>query len=366
VDARDKRGHDGWGWFAYVPAIYVFEIAARKAWMPAPSAGMTECRRDSCNNYSTARDPQQAAGRPSGPSESQRQPSAPNRIPSGVARLLQHFGEGWDNELSTAVQGAARGKRGVTDMTIKALLLATASTVALTGAALAADIPMRKAPPPPLAYPAAVWTGGYIGGHVGVARLNASCTQPSESYNYYGSCMSDQGGASQVNSDTGFTAGVQIGYDIQSGSFVYGVAADWTFTDLDRSQVTYGSYPNTLRTAVDWLASFRGRMGLAVDNTLVYITAGLAAGRVIGENWETISADESNQGSYGNLQKTKIGWVAGLGVEHKFGRNWSVKGEFLYYDLGRDTGKTRSGSYSYATEYHFEVLTARVGVNYRW
>jgi outer membrane immunogenic protein len=251
-------------------------------------------------------------------------------------------------------------------MTIKALLLATASTVALTGGALAADIQMKspqmKSPIASLAPPA--WTGGYIGGHIGIARLNSSCTQPVESYGFYGSCMNyDNGGASQVNTDTAFTAGVQAGYDWQSGTFVYGVVADWSYTGLDRSQVTYFSSPSTFRAAVDWLASFRGRMGLAVDQTLVYITAGVAAGRVIGEN--LVPTDGGN-GNYGNLKKTKVGWVAGLGVEHKFSRNWSFMGEFLYYDLGRDTGRSSSGSTNYATEYHYEVLTARVGLNYRW
>ena len=50
----------------------------------------------------------------------------------------------------------------------KKLLLSTAAVVAMSGAALAADLPTTKGPPlytpPP---PIFTWTGAYIGGQVG-------------------------------------------------------------------------------------------------------------------------------------------------------------------------------------------------------
>jgi len=245
---------------------------------------------------------------------------------------------------------------------MKKALLATTCMVALTGAAGAADLPLKAAAP--VAIPMTNWTGPYIGGHVGVARLNSSCNQAVTNYGYYGQCTQYYGGASSVLSDTGLTAGVEIGYDWQDRYFVYGVAADWTWTDLDRSQVAYHSSPTTFRAKVDWLASFRGRAGLAVDNTLVYITGGVALGHVKGEN---LVPSDFGPGSYGSLSKTKVGWVAGLGVEHRFGRNWSAKAEFLYYDLGRATGSAPSyGGTTYNTEFHYEVMTARLGLNYRF
>ena len=33
--------------------------------------------------------------------------------------------------------------------------------------------------------------------------------------------------------------------------------------------------------------------------------------------------------------ETKLGWAAGLGIEHAFARNWSAKLEYLYVCLGR-------------------------------
>lgn len=247
---------------------------------------------------------------------------------------------------------------------MKKYLLTTTCLLALTGVASAADLPVKAAPYAPI--PVVNWTGGYIGGHIGVARLNTFGTQILPSYGFYGACTQYYGQASCATSDTGIAGGVEIGYDWQNGRFVYGVAADWTWTDLDHSTTNY-SGSATFRAKVDWLASFRGRMGLAVDDTMVYITGGLALGHLKSSNfWGGTDCTPSCTGDYGSLSKTKVGWVAGLGVEHKFSRNWSVKAELLYYDLGHETGSNTQNGYTYATDYSHEIFVGRVGVNYRF
>ena len=89
-------------------------------------------------------------------------------------------------------------------------------------------------------------------------------------------------------------------------------------------------------------------MGLAVDNTLVYLTGGVALGEV-----KSYTTGVANAGclNYGAMNDTKVGWVAGGGVEHKFNRNWAFKGEALYYDLGHQsaTGTPCSGCTSEPT-----------------
>ena len=102
----------------------------------------------------------------------------------------------------------------------------------------------------------------------------------------------------------------EIGYDWQDSSFVYGVVADWTWTDLDQKTVA-GSY--VFKAKIDWLASFRGRMGLAVDRTLVYITGGLALAQVKSSSGLTYAGGTGTADGYGALNKTKVGWVAGGG-----------------------------------------------------
>src|SRR5271166_2839736 len=137
-------------------------------------------------------------------------------------------------------------------------LLASAAVVALSGTAYAADMgPPLKAPPPaPIPY--SNWQGFYVGGNVGVARMNSSCTQTTGELFASGCSAGFNGTTSTSLSATGVAAGAQVGYDWQDRYFVYGVAADWSWTNLkhtiNRSFGLYGA-----QAKVDWLASFRGR-----------------------------------------------------------------------------------------------------------
>ena len=57
----------------------------------------------------------------------------------------------------------------------KILLTAMALTAVASGSAIAADLP-RKAPPPVMVAPVSTWTGCYIGGNVGWARVKTEVT----------------------------------------------------------------------------------------------------------------------------------------------------------------------------------------------
>jgi outer membrane immunogenic protein len=260
-------------------------------------------------------------------------------------------------------------------------LLATAAVAALGGSAYAADMGLPLKAPPPAPIPYTSWQGFYIGGLVGAGRLNETASPSSAKT---GSGGADSGFIHSRNgvcggggyaapgtcstAATGAIAGVEIGYDWQDRYFVYGVAADWTWTGLKHtfnSTNTTGTTHYTHQAKVDWLASFRGRMGLAVDSTLVYFTGGLALGE-LKSSLQTIDDSGANP-SWGQLSKVQVGWVAGLGVEHKFNQNWSIKAEALYYDLGRATatGDTKSGT-TYTTEFTHEVIVGRVGLAYHF
>ena len=246
---------------------------------------------------------------------------------------------------------------------MRKLLLTTTALVALSGGtAIAADLPSKVAPVvAPIPY--ANWTGPWVAGLVGGARMNATATNTGSS-NFGNPCGHYNAACS--TSATGAVAGVEVGYDWQDRSFVYGVAADWTWTGLKRTNSrASGLSVFTHQAKIDWLASFRGRMGLAVDNTLVYLTGGVALGEVKSYTQRC----DANAGclNYGALSETKVGWVAGGGVEHKFNRNWAFKGEALYYDLGRSsaTGTPCAGC-QVGTDFTHEVIVGRVGLVYRW
>jgi outer membrane immunogenic protein len=254
---------------------------------------------------------------------------------------------------------------------IRTQLLATAAVVTLSGAAYAADMghPLKAPPPAPIPYVG--WQGFYVGGAIGAARLNTTATDTAITDSAAVCTDNFRAIASCSTSATGFTAGAQVGYDWQSRYFVYGVVADWTWTGLkhtvSRSRPNSGNTCLPFMTAkVDWLATFRGRMGLAVDDTLVYVTGGLALGHLKSSVGNQV-CDSFNLCLTG-VSTTRAGWVAGAGAEHKLTQNWSVFGEFLYYDFGHASASSTSlnGSNSYATEFTHEIFQGKIGLNYRF
>lgn len=238
-------------------------------------------------------------------------------------------------------------------------LLATACGVAMTGSAFAADLPMKSAPMP-TAVPYADWTGAYIGLHAGVGSSTSTCgdTGPS-TYTGCANYDSSYGASTFLAKDTNFVGGVQAGYDWQNRNFVYGVAADWSWTNL-KGNISGGSGSLSYESKVNWLASFRGRMGLAIDSTMVYVTGGLALG---GVKDTTMVGTTSYSHESSN---TMVGWVAGAGVEHRFDPHWSLVGEFLHYDLGSYTDNWITDGSTYNHKFTHVIDVGRVGVNYRF
>ena len=93
---------------------------------------------------------------------------------------------------------------------------------------------------------------------------------------------------------------------------------------------------------VRWVATLRGRAGLAFDATLVDITGGLAFGGV--DN--SLIANIDDGGLTGSFidGKTRLGWTAGVGVEHMFAPHWTLRGEWRYVDLGTHGAQCANGN----------------------
>jgi outer membrane immunogenic protein len=254
--------------------------------------------------------------------------------------------------------------------------LATVSSVALAGAAAAADLPARQVMKAPVPVPVLTWDGFYIGLNVGAARHDWSFTD--RNFWFANSGVSPL--QTWTSSKTGATGGVQVGYNWQSGTFVYGFEADLNWLGLKKEQVfglpsfIAGGFPaQAAATAqVDWLATFRGRVGLtSLNPTLVYVTGGLAiAGSK--NRWGGGYASFNQLGNPIGCgcdfvdDKTRFGWTAGFGVEHMVNRNWSFKAEVLYVDLGTRTKSATVPDGTYTSEFSNSLITARVGANYRW
>jgi len=107
---------------------------------------------------------------------------------------------------------------------------------------------------------------------------------------------------------------------------------------------------------------------VAVNNWLLYGTGGLAYADV--RHAVTTSFAAGGGGVLrGASSDTRFGWTAGAGFEWGFVTNWSLKAEYLYYDLG-DTTVTALDpafpAFPAPTTFENKGHIGRVGINYRF
>ena len=120
----------------------------------------------------------------------------------------------------------------------KKLLLTTAATALLAGAASAADLPRRAAPPVFVPVPVFTWTGAYFGINAGYGFDAGS---DSNRYNLPTGSVLNSGSTNGVlsvpggNTNEGFVGGGQVGYNYQftpGSGLVVGLEADAQYTDF--------------------------------------------------------------------------------------------------------------------------------------
>jgi outer membrane immunogenic protein len=114
---------------------------------------------------------------------------------------------------------------------MKKLLLSTVGLVALSGSAMAADLPVQhyKAPPAPVIAPIYDWSGFYIGANGGWGE-SRNCLDATSlaGLDVSDGCVSRSGGL----------VGGQFGYRWQSAQFVFGVEAQGDWANLSGSHVS--------------------------------------------------------------------------------------------------------------------------------
>lgn len=226
-----------------------------------------------------------------------------------------------------------------------------------SGAALAADMPL-KAPPPAKPYN---WYGFYIGGIAGYA-WGADPIDLS-----YGSGFPPGLPATEAGNSRGFMGGVEYGTNYQFGRWVLGTESDYSFADVTSSQTTSaGGFTNFGSEKLSSFSTTRGRVGYTLrDDLLLFGAAGLADGTV---KTSVASLDSSCPPCFvGSKSKTLWGWTAGAGIEYANGP-WSMKVEYLHYDLG-DLNLTLSdptGTISTSTRFAGDIVRAGVNYHFTW
>jgi outer membrane immunogenic protein len=139
-------------------------------------------------------------------------------------------------------------------------------------------------------------------------------------------------------SESGFVGGGQIGYNFQWRWLVVGPEIDLGYMNLNGRGAETGTERNPAygESDSDFYATFRGRIGVALDCWLFYATGG-----GIGVNYYTRYAypDYPNPplSFFAHRQDFDLGYTVGGGIERKIGCRWSIKVEYLYFNLDAQT-----------------------------
>jgi len=229
---------------------------------------------------------------------------------------------------------------------MKKLLIATAALAAsITASAHAADLPATKAPPEPP--PPPTWTGFYLGVNAGYDWSITNTIQQTYLETLPGgfatqSALGNIPGLQSVKTHE-FIGGGQVGWNYQWGRrLLIGLEAD--IQGLTGGAGTANLVSTNSATSFfkgqGTVGTVRGRLGYLINPALLlYGTGGLAYGQgTVSANyfgiWTLAPKNVVNVQLNDYQTSTLTGFTIGGGAEWEFLPRWSVKAEYLYYNLG--------------------------------
>jgi outer membrane immunogenic protein len=232
------------------------------------------------------------------------------------------------------------------------------------------------------------WGGFYVGANLGgtTNRTNAQTSTVYSDDGYFNSTSVpaiNSTGNQNLNANA-FVGGGQVGYNAQVSRIVLGVEADFDSLSTSTSATGTTVYPCCAPTtftvtqaiSTSWMATQRGRLGLALTHRLlVFGTGGAAETNLKYASLFTDTYASANESA--SVSTTKTGWVAGGGVDFKLSHHLSVRPEYLYADFGTvsSAGTVLTTQYEGTYQWpenpftHTASLTSsiyRFGINYRF
>ncbi len=215
--------------------------------------------------------------------------------------------------------------------------LITLLAVAMVGTAAQAQAP--------------TWTGFKAGITLGATTYTNTWTDTD--YDWFGGSLS--------YSQRKVTPAIHVGWDTQIGSVVYGIELDHSFNSSKRDVIydtPLNSTPRVLKhDELKSVTSLRGRMGVAVDNTLVYATAGVAKAKA-DHSWTNLTYAPDTFAAFSN---DHTGFVYGFGVEHRLNQMFSLRAEYQHLNVPETKSTTNTNGYT--MEIGEEVSTFAFGAS---
>jgi outer membrane immunogenic protein len=239
-------------------------------------------------------------------------------------------------------------------------LLVAAFSLGVVQAASAADMPVRapvyKAPAMAAPYN---WAGLYVGGNVGLASVrNCYVYQSASNFNFDDGCQTK----------SGFIGGGQIGFNWQTGNWVFGLEGSGDWASIKASAPGQFFTGDLISSKANSIFLATARAGYAWDRSLLYVKGGAAFVHSSYERGIVPAGPAFATGS-----ETRAGWTVGAGWEYGFAPNWSAALEYDY--IG---GGTKSVTLNYNgpcfggapcnqdVKQSIHMVTLRVNYRFNW
>ena len=191
------------------------------------------------------------------------------------------------------------------------------------------------------------WTGIYVGGHVGYSRGR----------------LTSNNDATIDHEPDGLVGGVHMGANWQWNWLVVGVETDLALSNIDgEDSTTAVGFNADVDSKMKYLGTVRGRLGVAFDRTLIYMTGGYAYS-------EIDARVRVSQGGIpfvsGSDQISLQGWAIGAGIEQAVTNHVIVRLEYLYDDFGTTTSAINLG-FPFRDQFKWQSHIARAAVSWKF
>jgi outer membrane immunogenic protein len=188
------------------------------------------------------------------------------------------------------------------------------------------EVPLELAVPAPLFS----WTGAYGGLRGGIGFANAD--------------VKVQGLNDASTQYDGGQIGGFLGANYQMDSIVVGIEGDLSYGWNEKDFDFLGT---SVKVGTDMSGSVLGRVGYALDHTLLYATAGWTATRA----YTAIAGSDEDS-------ETINGWAVGAGLDYAFTDTVFGRGEYRYNDYG---SKAIGGT---EVDLNQQVVSAGIGIKF--
>ena len=244
---------------------------------------------------------------------------------------------------------------------------------------LAADMAVKAPPPPPVVDPGYNWTGFYAGLNLGGATHYATAND----LNHYSGVPPGNYVTTWFSSTKSVvTFGGQAGYNLQINNLVVGVEADINYIGAKTTFAPAlapqginncnGTCITSATNELEWLATFRGRVGIPIQHFLIYGTGGLAVAQ-ISNSWGFGQGGSFSPSQF-SVNETRAGVVYGGGIEYAGWGHWIARVEGLYVDLGTTSAINPTinptavppGTPPFTTAFKNTAAIGRVALSYKW